>query len=259
MIRRSVRLYPKRWRTRYGAEFEAMLEDQPKTPAVLADVVAGAIDAHLSGPTPAGRRPWWRVEPWRLVLIAGGIAWTAGTLMTGILLNLILIRTGVVPPWAHGDLGVNLGYTGMVIAALGCFGLARSLAGDHRVAGLVATGGALAALAAALWKLGDWIEIAGLAQSPPVNVPVAVEGVAWFGGLMIVACAAASTGRLPRLPLLIAAVAATWLAVGYLGQQNGVTMLGLYEDSGFLPLCWLLVGLTAGMAPSRPHMDVAVS
>lgn len=42
-----LRLYPHRWRDRYGDEFLALLEQQPVTPIVVLDVLLGALDAHL--------------------------------------------------------------------------------------------------------------------------------------------------------------------------------------------------------------------
>lgn len=41
-----ARLYPRAWRRRYGAEFAAMLEQQPLTPGALLDIMRGAMDAH---------------------------------------------------------------------------------------------------------------------------------------------------------------------------------------------------------------------
>jgi hypothetical protein len=40
-----LRLYPRAWRQRYGAEFAALLEQQPLTPLAVVDVVRGALDA----------------------------------------------------------------------------------------------------------------------------------------------------------------------------------------------------------------------
>jgi len=42
-----IRLYPARWRARYGDEFEAILEERPLGPFDLADIVLGALDARL--------------------------------------------------------------------------------------------------------------------------------------------------------------------------------------------------------------------
>jgi hypothetical protein len=42
-----LRLYPVRWRDRYGDEFAAVLEERPLGPFDVADVLLGALDAHL--------------------------------------------------------------------------------------------------------------------------------------------------------------------------------------------------------------------
>lgn len=42
-----LRLYPARWRARYGEEFELILADRPLGPFDVADVLLGALDAHL--------------------------------------------------------------------------------------------------------------------------------------------------------------------------------------------------------------------
>ena len=42
-----IRLYPARWRARYGEEFEAVLEEFPLGPFDVADILLAAIDAHI--------------------------------------------------------------------------------------------------------------------------------------------------------------------------------------------------------------------
>jgi len=42
-----ISLYPARWRARYGDEFELVLGDRPLGPFDVADVLLGALDAHL--------------------------------------------------------------------------------------------------------------------------------------------------------------------------------------------------------------------
>lgn len=44
---RLVALYPAAWRARYGGEFAELLEAQPLTFRLFADVATGAVDAHL--------------------------------------------------------------------------------------------------------------------------------------------------------------------------------------------------------------------
>jgi hypothetical protein len=47
VINLLIRLYPARWRARYGDEFELVLADRPLGPFDVADVLLGALDAHL--------------------------------------------------------------------------------------------------------------------------------------------------------------------------------------------------------------------
>jgi hypothetical protein len=47
MINLLLRLYPARWRARYGDEFAELLEERPLGPFDVADVLLGALDAHL--------------------------------------------------------------------------------------------------------------------------------------------------------------------------------------------------------------------
>lgn len=46
--RMLVRLYPRRWRGRYGPEFAALLADTPLTPAVIVDVARHPAGEHVS-------------------------------------------------------------------------------------------------------------------------------------------------------------------------------------------------------------------
>lgn len=48
MKRWLVRLYPRAWRRRYGAEFQALLEQQALSPEGVVDVLRGALDAHTT-------------------------------------------------------------------------------------------------------------------------------------------------------------------------------------------------------------------
>src|SRR5689334_21445544 len=42
-----LRLYPAAWRDRYADEFAALLDDCPSSPALVLDVLLGALDARL--------------------------------------------------------------------------------------------------------------------------------------------------------------------------------------------------------------------
>jgi hypothetical protein len=47
MINLLLRVYPSHWRTRYGEEFELLLTERPLGRFDVADVLLGALDAHL--------------------------------------------------------------------------------------------------------------------------------------------------------------------------------------------------------------------
>ncbi len=47
LIALLLRLYPARWRARYGDEFAAVLDERPLGPFDVADILLGALDAHL--------------------------------------------------------------------------------------------------------------------------------------------------------------------------------------------------------------------
>ena len=47
MTKFLIRLYPARWRARYGDEIEAILDERPLGPFDVADILLGAFDAQL--------------------------------------------------------------------------------------------------------------------------------------------------------------------------------------------------------------------
>jgi hypothetical protein len=76
-------LYPASWRTRYGEEFEQILSDRPLGPFDVADVLLGALDAHLhlrglgaASQHGKGFAMSLRIGGW--AAIAGGVLWFIG-------------------------------------------------------------------------------------------------------------------------------------------------------------------------------------
>ncbi|MDO8483856.1 MAG: hypothetical protein Q7S35_02785 [Candidatus Limnocylindrales bacterium] len=63
-----LRLYPGAWRTRYGGEMEALLEERRPDRRERLDLIRGALDAWLHPPTPS-------LAPVLAALIGGGL-WT---------------------------------------------------------------------------------------------------------------------------------------------------------------------------------------
>ena len=67
-----LRLYPRRWRARYGREFEALLNDSGMTPAQVLDVIGGALDARI----PHGGMEMRRLLPWGVLAVCDvAIGW----------------------------------------------------------------------------------------------------------------------------------------------------------------------------------------
>jgi hypothetical protein len=130
-----LRLYPQAWRRRYGDEFESLLEDRPMSPADDADVVHGAVDAHLRGRgrtlPPLGRLGRRGIGT---AAILGGLVWSAGMLLA------MFDPSGA--PWSirtaflHDDpilplLGSPIVIIGTVLLLAALVGLGASHGRDH--------------------------------------------------------------------------------------------------------------------------------
>jgi hypothetical protein len=75
-----VRFYPTAWRTRYGAEMLALIEDDPPSPRGLASLLTGAVDAHLH-PQEAWRTSVSPAVRMRLSICAAFCCWIVMSLM----------------------------------------------------------------------------------------------------------------------------------------------------------------------------------
>jgi len=116
MRRLLIRLYPARWRDRYGDEFEALLEARPLGPFDVADIVLGAIDARLR---PHGRgAPSTYARGFTMSLRIGGIA----AIAAGALWGFALVGS-------TGILGENDPRIEQAIFILGTFALLVALIG----------------------------------------------------------------------------------------------------------------------------------
>lgn len=78
-----IRLYPARWRARYGDEFLALLEARPLGPFDVADILLGALDAQLrrrgrGADTQHERGFTMSLRRGGLAAIIGAPLWTAG-------------------------------------------------------------------------------------------------------------------------------------------------------------------------------------
>ncbi len=84
-----IRLYPARWRARYGEEFAAILEERPLGPFDVADILLGALDAQLrlrgrDANIKQGRTFTMSLRLGGAAAILGGVLFPAGFVATSI-------------------------------------------------------------------------------------------------------------------------------------------------------------------------------
>ena len=245
MIALLLRLYPARWRTRYGDEFGALLAERPLGPFDVADVLLGALDAHLHLRGLGSWSEHRRGFPMSLRL--GGFAAFAG----GTLLLSGWIWSGVDP--ADEDPGVWLFVAGMIAILAGLAGLSAFQARSHptlvwaaflvpAVGGAVTTFGVLAmALLPDQRLIGDWTAwsffIVGL--------------LATVAGSILFAVATYRTSALPRSGALAlaagSALALLSFAISVVGGDGVSEQLRLLFVLGYFafPIGWVVLGLQA--------------
>jgi hypothetical protein len=243
-----VRLYPSRWRDRYGDEFEYVLEQRPQTFSVLLDVLLGAVDAHLTADSPE-RRGWWMSRLPALVIAFGALIWAGGAA-------------------AFYTQGPDLSRAGLLVMALGqlAIGLAilGSVAGSGRpsiLARLIefVVGVSMLAYALVLTTYFCWIEGVPwfVSQGAWGTAPIEVH-TPWLYVVLIVWCGSELIQRLtPHPPLFALALASAILLIadgpGY--PLGAVPFLAL-------PVCWLGLGMALlfarrsnGGVPTDPAAD----
>ncbi len=251
MIPLLLRLYPARWRARYGDEFRALLAERPLGPFDVGDVLLGALDAHLHlrglGSWSEHRRGF------PMSLRIGGLAAAAGG---------ALVFTGWI--WsaadsADSDLGAWLFLAGIVALLVGLAGLSAFQARRHPT--LVWTAFLLPAAGGAITTFG----ILAMAAFP--DRPVVGDWSGWdffivgllatVAGSILFAIATYRTGALPRSGSLLlaagSAIALASFAVSFFGVA-AIEGAGLQPilASAYLafPLGWIALGIQAVRADS---------
>lgn len=246
-----VRLYPARWRARYGDEFSAILEERPLGPFDVADILVGALDAQLRlrgrGADPQHARRF------TMSLRVGGAAAILGAILflTGFVLTSIDDREGV-----EAFPGAAVILTGTALLLLALIGLSSFQARRHPrliwtafavpAIGLTLTGVGIVALVAR----GDGPLLAGLSPWD-----VWILGVfATVVGSCLFAIATYRTGAMPRFAAgLLAAGSAVLLGVmivgmGFVGLPQALAqalvLVGLVGFSaGWVALGWTAIRL----------------
>ena len=178
-----LRLYPGRWRARYGEEMSALLEARPMTRRDRVDLVRGALDAWIHPPTPS------RI-PAVAALIGGGL-WTIAAAA--------VVLQPTPPDWPGYLLEVVpialVAVAFLWVATLGCgLRLGDAAAGIWRVTTEIAMVGygawiAMLALTASGWADGPALAAAqtvAIVGTTLIGAALVRRGDATVGGLLTV-------------------------------------------------------------------------
>lgn len=258
MIALLLRWYPAAWRARYGEEFEALLRERPLGPFDVADVLLGALDAHLRlrGRGAASAHQKGFVMSLRIggyAAILGGLLWIVGmtiniadqteefwpsmffVLVGSAAILVALVGLSAFQARAHP----RLVWAAFVVPFVGCLLV---------LAGLVAMG--VAGDRAVVWGLSGWD-----LWSPGLLLLLAGSGLfavaSWrsgsvsrFGTLLL-----GATGLLlvPLVPILSGLIELPWDPI-----ISGLLLAELATFAGG----WLLMGLGAVRA-DRPTLASA--
>jgi hypothetical protein len=241
MIALLLRFYPARWRSRYGDEFAALLGERPLGPFDVADVLLGALDAHLHLRGLGSFSEHRRGFPMSLRL--GGFAAFAG----GALVLTGWIWSGLDP--ADSDPGSWLFLAGVVALLVGLAGLSAFQARRHPA--LVWAAFLLPAIGGAVMSLGL------VAMSLLPDRPVVGDLVGWdffivgllaiVAGSVLFAIATYRTGALPHSGAAILGITSAISLVSFFGSFSLGEWLQPVFIAGFLafPLGWVVLGIQA--------------
>ena len=248
MIALLLRLYPARWRARYGDEFAALLAERPLGPFDVADVLLGALDAHLHLRGLGSYSEHRKGYPMSLRLggvaaVVGGALWFAGLMWS------------LLDP-ADQDPGAILAAFGAVAFLVGLTGLSAFQARRHPA--LVWAAFALPAVGGALMTLGLFM-LAVVGDQPIAGVYgwalLIIGALGTIAGSLVFAVATYRTAALPRSGAITlgvtSAVSVVTFVVASTLKESGppALMLGL----GAFALGWVVLGLQA-LRADRPAL-----
>jgi hypothetical protein len=248
-----LRLYPARWRSRYGDEFEALLQERPLGPFDVADVLLGALDAHLHLRGLSSCSEHRKGFPMSLRI--GGIAAIVG----GTLLFLGLLWGALDP--ADDDPGFVIGLLGSIALLVGLTGLSAFQARRHPALtwaafALPAVGGALATLGLVFMAVVGDQPVAGVYGWGLLIVGL----IATIVGSLLFAVATYRTAALPRSGAAILGITAVISLASFAGASaagpDGSSPPILVAAFGAFALGWVVLGLQA-IRLDRPEMAVA--
>jgi hypothetical protein len=235
-----LRLYPARWRARYGDEFAALLAERPLGPFDVADVLLGALDAHLHLRGLGSYSEHRKGYPMSLRLggvaaVIGGAMWFAGLIWS------------LLDP-ADQDPGAVLAALGAAALLVGLTGLSAFQARRHPV--LVWAAFALPAVGGALMTLGLFM-LAVVGDQPVAGIYgwalLIIGALGTIAGSLVFAVATYRTAALPRSGAVVLGVSAVISLIGFVGgsAQGGTAGPIFLAAFGSFAIGWIVLGLQA--------------
>ncbi len=249
MIALLLRLYPARWRARYGDEFAVLLAERRLGPFDAADVLLGALDAHLHLRGLGSWSEHRRGFPCLFVSEGSPPRSAAPYSSPG----------GSGPGWTrpNSDPGFWLALTGTVALLVGLTGLSAFQARTHPA--LVWAAFLLPAVGGAVMTLG----MIAMALFPDRPLVGDLEGWSLFflgllttvAGSLLFGLVTLRTRALPRsgsAVLVVASVLTLLSFVGSMGLGDRLQPVLIAAFAAF-PVGWIVVGLQA-IRIDRPVM-----
>lgn len=249
MIALLLRLYPARWRARYGDEFALVLADRALGPFDVADVLLGALDAHLNlrglGAASAhGRGVPMTLRVGGYAAILGGLLWLA--VLAGNAIN-DGAETGAT--WIGIVLVVATIATLVALIGLSAFQARRYPALTWAAVAIPTVGGVVALLGAVAVTLNgdsDRAIVAGLS-----GWAISMLGLlAMLAGSGLFALATLRTRTLSRGAAALLAVGAIIVVPGLAGLTGGLVPsalepLAILMTVLLFPAGWVALGVSA--------------
>ena len=232
-----VSLYPSRWRERYGDEFEAILEERAVGPFDVADVLLGALDAHLryrsTGTQPRSRKAVpMSLRIGGIAAIVGAPLWTAG----------FVVANGVAGPFDLRIAGAAL-LIGAIALLVALVGLSAFQARTHPT---------LAWLAFAVPAFGTValiVDLVGITSGRGPSDLFFLGLLAFFVGSLLFAIATYRTAVLSRRAAGLIAIAPVVALAG--GSGGGLADILILGGLSCFALGWMALGAMAIRADRR--------
>ena len=272
-VRVAVRLFPADWRSRYGDEFAALLDQTPSTPRIAFDVLVAAVDAHVH---PTGPRRRWplMIERLRISELVVFASW-----VVFVVAGLAFQRMTEGPPFTSAAAGqpiVGGAYAAIVVGAVVSLcavcvagvpiavAIARTAIGERRWRQLALL--AVPPIALAIWiGLTAYLLLRG--DSPSADPWRLIAFLGWVGTFVVAAIASTvavsaaaiaaridgSFYRRATLPAVVTAIAMTVVVVAVVAWGTALALASpaaFWSDDGILrsstPLTW--IGVVLAMA-----------